>query len=99
MQAVLGAELRDRLLAPDRLECYFRFEFSVITLACRLGHLNSSFPKDEPSLSYCPILRDPLFALNRLQVFLSQSPSASRPNSILDPRRLANVSHLELGLA
>src|SRR5262249_58367207 len=58
MQAVLGAELRDRQLAPDRLECYFRFEFSVIKLACRLGHLYSSFPKDEPSLSYCPIRGD-----------------------------------------
>src|SRR5215470_14086128 len=62
MHAVLGTELRDRQLAPDRLECYFRFEFSVVTLACRLGHLYSSFPKDEPSLSYCPILRDPLYA-------------------------------------
>src|SRR5215467_6326428 len=62
MHAVLGTELRDRQLAPDRLECYFRFEFSVVTLACRLGHLYSSFPKDEPSLSYCPILRDPLCA-------------------------------------
>src|SRR5215831_17839272 len=60
MHAVLGTELRDRQLAPDRLECYFRFEFSVITLACRLGHLYSSFPKDEPSLSYCPIRGDPL---------------------------------------
>src|SRR5262244_2888567 len=60
MHAVLGTELRDRQLAPDRLECYFRFEFSVVTLACRLGHLYSSFPKDEPSLSCCPIRGDPL---------------------------------------
>src|SRR5215471_18100905 len=58
MHAVLGTELRDRQLAPDRLECYFRLEFSAITLACRLGHLYSSFPKDEPSLSYCPIRGD-----------------------------------------
>src|SRR5262249_7473190 len=61
MQAVLGAELRDRQLAPDRLECYFRFEFSIITPACRLGHLYSSFQKDQPSLSHCPIRGGPLF--------------------------------------
>src|SRR5262249_59033841 len=60
MHAVLGAQLRKRQLAPDCLECYFRFEFSAITVACRLGHLCSSFPKDEPSLSSCPIRGDPL---------------------------------------
>src|SRR5689334_14502285 len=63
MHAVLGAKLRDRQLAPDCLQRYFRFEFSAITLAGRLGHLNSSFPKDEPSLSSCPIRGDPLFHL------------------------------------
>src|SRR5262245_61855763 len=60
MHAVLGAELRDCQLTPDRLECYFRFEFSAVTISFRLGHLYSSFPKDEPSLINCPIRGDPL---------------------------------------
>src|SRR5215475_1279376 len=80
MQAVLGAELRDRQLAPECLECYFRFEFSVVTLACRLGHLYSSLPKDEPSLSCCPIRGDPLW------------PSSGGPGAEMAPILAVNVS-------
>src|SRR5262249_3387343 len=69
MHAVLGAELRDRQLAPDRLESYFRFEFSAVTIALRLCHLYSSFPKDEPSLINCPIRGDPL-SLMKNSVYL-----------------------------
>src|SRR5262245_38294043 len=60
MHAVLGHELRHRQLAFDRIECYFCFKFSAVTIAFRLAHLYSSFPRDEPSLTNCPIRGDPL---------------------------------------
>src|SRR5262249_12097689 len=61
VHAVFGAELRQRQLALDRLECYFCFEFSAVTLAVGLGHQFSSFLEDEPSLISCPIRGDPLY--------------------------------------
>src|SRR5262249_10182659 len=61
MHAVLGHELRHRQLAFDRIECYFCFKFSAVTIAFRLAHLYSSFPRDEPSLTNCPIRGDPLW--------------------------------------
>ena len=36
MHAVLGAKLRDRQLATDRFECYFRFEFYAARLRVTL---------------------------------------------------------------
>src|SRR5262245_45579120 len=69
MHAVLAAQLRKRQLAPDCLDCYLRFRFSALTGACRLRHLYSSFPRDEPSLSSCPIRGDPLSLLNDAKAF------------------------------